>query len=180
MKYFLSLLAVLALVGAGCATDSASEKTSAEVTSDTELVVGQDVSEPSSVDSDDSDPTTRTVNPEIITEDLVSEATTDENGVPVFELVLGAQADVEVEMEAGNFFFDTKEIKASPGDRISITFAKSSGFHTFVIDELNLNFTVTEGEVLNFTAPSEPGSYPIYCDIGSHRAFGMEGMLIVE
>ncbi len=179
MKYFLSFLTVLALVGAGC-TAKTDSQTSAEANADTQQVVEQDISEPSEVDSGDTDTTDGTVDVELITQDVETGSTTNENGVPVFEVVLGAQADVEVDMEAGNFFFDTKEIKVSPGDRVSITFTKNSGFHTFVIDEIDLNFTVTEGEVLNFTAPTEPGSYPIYCDIGSHRAFGMEGMLIVE
>lgn len=179
MKYFFSLLAVLALVGAGCAANSDSQ-TSTDASTDTELVVGQDVGEPTEVDAEETESTAGTVNAEVTFETVDSENTTDENTVPVFEVVLGEQADVELDMEAGNFFFDTKEIRVSPGDRVSITFTKNSGFHTFVIDELDLSFTVTEGEVLNFTAPSEPGSYPIYCDIGSHRAFGMEGVLIVE
>jgi plastocyanin len=178
MKYFLSVLAVLAFVGAGCAASSDSQ-TSAEVTTDTELVA-QDAIEPASVEEEEAEPNAGTVSPEVIFEDVESGSTSDENGVPVFEIVLGEPADVELSMEAGNFFFDTKEIRVAAGDRISITFTKNSGFHTFVIDEIDLSFTVTEGEVLNFTAPSEPGSYPIYCDIGSHRAFGMEGMLIVE
>lgn len=179
MKYIFSLLAVLALVGAGC-TANPDSKASTDASTETELVVGQDVGEPTEVDAKQTEPTSGTVNAEVIFEDVESGNTTNENGVPVIEVVLGEQADVEINMETGNFFFDTKEIRVSPGDRVSITFTKNSGFHTFVIDEIDLSFTVTEGEVLNFTAPSEPGSYPIYCDIGSHRAFGMEGVLIVE
>jgi plastocyanin len=179
MKYFLSLLAVLALVGAGCATTSDS-KTSAEAESDTQLAVGQDVGEPTEVDETDSDANAQAVEADIIFEDVATGEIISESNVPVVEIILGEEANVSVDMEAGNFFFDTKEIRVSPGDLVSITFTKNSGFHTFVIDEIDLSFTVAEGEILTFTAPREPGSYPIYCDIGSHRAFGMEGMLIVE
>lgn len=170
MKYFLSLLAVLALVGAGCATNVDSQ-TSVETTTDTELV--DDAAE-----AEEAEAGAEGIEIKVVADGTAS--TTDENGVPVFEVVLGEEADVEVDMEAGNFFFATKEIRVSPGALVNITFTKNSGFHTFVIDEIDLSFTVVEGEKLSFTAPETPGSYPIYCDIGSHRAFGMEGMLIVE
>ena len=63
---------------------------------------------------------------------------------------------------------------------MKITFTKNAGFHTFVIDEADVNFSISEGEALTFSVPSEPGEYPFYCSIGSHRSFGMEGTLIVE
>jgi len=79
---------------------------------------------------------------------------------------------------------------AGPGDllypidiaaeKIQITFAKNVGFHTFVIDKLNVKHAIKQGEALTFTAPKEPGSFPFYCDIGSHQAQGMEGVLIVK
>ncbi len=178
MKNILSLLAVLALVGAGCAAQTDSQ-TSAEANADTQLVVGQDVGEPTEVDQE-TDPNAKPVDADVVFEDVDTGATVNEDGVPVTEITLGEQADVEISMEAGNFFFTPNVINAAPGDLISITFTKNEGFHTFVIDEIDLDFTVAEGEVLNFTAPSEPGSYPFYCDIGSHRAFGMEGTLIVK
>lgn len=108
------------------------------------------------------------------------ETTIGEDGIPVTEIILGAQADVEVDMKTANFSFTPSIINASPGDRVSVTFTKNTGFHTFTIDEIGVEFAIAEGEKLNFTAPSEPGSYAFYCDIGSHRAMGMEGTLIVE
>ncbi|MBI5794498.1 cupredoxin domain-containing protein [Candidatus Uhrbacteria bacterium] len=175
----LSLLAVLALVGAGCTAQNNSQ-TSAEANTDTQLVVGQDVGQPTQVDADDSQPSAAPADAGIIQEDAQTGTAADGNGVPVTEVILGETPDVKIEMEADNFSFKPNVINASPGDRISITFTKNSGFHTFVIDEANVEFTVVEGQILNFTAPDVPGSYPIYCDIGSHRAFGMEGTLIVK
>lgn len=164
MKYFLSLLALIAFAGAGCAqvstttqadieAETAEESTpvTIEVTADGEAVVAQE-----------------------------GETTIDENGVPVTEIILGAQADVEVNMETANFSFTPNVINASPGDRVSVTFSKNSGFHTFAIDEVGVEFAIAEGEKLNFTAPDAPGSYPFYCSIGSHRSMGMEGTLIVK
>lgn len=154
MKYFLSLLALVALAGAGCAQVETTEESvpvTIEVTAEGEVVVAQE-----------------------------GETTIDENGVPVTEIILGAEADVEVNMETANFSFTPNIINASPGDRVSVTFTKNAGFHTFTIDEVGVEFAIAEGEKLNFTAPSEPGSYPFYCSIGSHRAQGMKGTLIVQ
>jgi uncharacterized cupredoxin-like copper-binding protein len=33
---------------------------------------------------------------------------------------------------------------------------------------------------VNWTAPSKPGTYPVYCDLPGHRAAGMEFTLVVE
>ncbi|MBI4592131.1 cupredoxin domain-containing protein [Candidatus Uhrbacteria bacterium] len=166
MKYFLSLFAILALAGAGCTQVSTTQDTEVEaeaevaaettpvtieVTTDGEAVVAQE-----------------------------GETTIDENGIPVTEIILGAEPDVEVSMEVVNFSFTPNVINASPGDRVSVTFSKNTGFHTFTIDEVGLEFAIAQGEVLNFTAPDEPGSYPFYCSIGSHRTMGLEGTLIVE
>ncbi|MBI4437702.1 cupredoxin domain-containing protein [Candidatus Uhrbacteria bacterium] len=177
MKNIFPLLAVLVLVGAGCAAQTDSQ-TSAEATADVEFTAGQNADEPTNGASEDSD--AANVQAGLIVEIDEFGNVTTQNDVPVIEVVLGEEEDVSLDMETGNFFFSTKEIKASPGDLVRVTFTKNSGFHTFVIDELNLNFAIVEGEALTFTAPSEPGTYPIYCDIGSHRAFGMEGALIVE
>lgn len=168
MKYFLSLLSIVALAGAGCAQVS--------TTTETDVKAGAQVGT-----TEESAPVTIEVSADgeaVVTQ--TGETTIDENGVPVTEIILGAQANVEVEMEATNFSFTPNVINASPGERVSVTFTKNTGFHTFTIDQLGLEFAIAQGEKLNFTAPSEPGSYPFYCSIGSHRAQGMEGTLIVE
>lgn len=168
MKYFLSLLAIVALAGAGCAQVS----TTTEVDVEAGAQVGT---------TEESTPVTIEVTADgeaVVAQE--GETTIDENGIPVTEIILGAEADVEVNMEAANFSFTPNVINASPGDRVNVTFTKNSGFHTFTIDEADVEFAIAEGEKLNFTAPDAPGSYPFYCSIGSHRAQGMEGTLIVE
>ena len=87
---------------------------------------------------------------------------------------------VFVSMESGNFFFSPSSITAEPGQEVVISITENSGTHTFVIDEIGYKSGVSTGDTLSFTAPTEPGSYSYYCDVGSHRALGMEGTLIVE
>lgn len=168
MKYFLSLLAIVALAGAGCAQVSTTTQTDVEADAQADT-------------AEESSPVTIEVTADgeaVVAQE--GETTIDENGVPITEIILGAQADVEVNMESANFSFTPNVINASPGDRVSVAFTKNTGFHTFAIDEVGVEFAIAEGEKLNFTAPDEPGSYPFYCSIGSHRAQGMEGTLIVE
>ncbi len=87
---------------------------------------------------------------------------------------------LSITMTSGNFFFDPATITASPGQSVSVTFTGNEGVHTFVIDELELKKTISVGTVVTFTAPSTPGSYAYYCDIGAHRKLGMEGVLVVK
>lgn len=100
-----------------------------------------------------------------------------------------AEADVEadadvtitetVDMSTGNFFFTPNEISAAPGQTVSVRVESNDGFHTFVIDGV-VKQTVQADGTITFVAPSTPGEYPFYCDIGSHRASGMSGTLFVE
>jgi plastocyanin len=167
MKYFLSFLAIVALAGAGCAQVSTSPQADVEIEAEVET-------------ADEAAPVTIEVTADgqaIVAQE--GKTTIDENGVPVTEIILGADVDVEVNMEATNFSFTPNVINASAGDRVSITFTKNIGFHTFVIDGVG-EFAIAQGEKFNFTAPDEPGEYVFYCDIGSHRAQGMVGTLIVK
>lgn len=115
-----------------------------------------------------------------VEEDAEEETSEETSTVPIIDITLGGTVENNVNMEAGNFFFAPNVINAATSEKIKITFTKNSGFHTFVIDEMDLKFTISEGESLIITAPQTPGEYAFYCDIGSHRANGMEGTLIVK
>ncbi len=56
--------------------------------------------------------------------------------------------------------------------------------HNWVIDEINgaQSETIAPGDstTFSFTAPTEPGQYTYYCNIGDHRDRGMVGTLTVE
>lgn len=162
MKYFLSLLALVAMTGAGCAQVSTTATTQT-----------QDTQEPAPVAvevSTDGEP--------IVTQE--GSTTIDGNGVPTTEIILGEPADVNINLNVESFAFTPSTIAARPGDKVNVTFTNVKGLHTFVIDEAKVNVAVSAGESVIFTAPSEPGQYPFYCDIGSHRALGLIGTLVVE
>ncbi len=96
-----------------------------------------------------------------------------------------AAAEVEItltetlDMSTGNFYFKPNEISAAPGQTVNVRVESNDGFHTFVIDGV-VKQTVQADGTITFVAPSTPGEYPFYCDIGSHRAYGMSGTLFVE
>lgn len=181
MKYLL-LLPVLALIGAGCASNPTVPEPADNNMNQVNPYDGG-AAEPVENETDEQKNTQET---KIITDDgstMVIETqtpdTSDNDGIPVTEIVLGGSAQ-KIDMDAGNFFFTPKTIEAKPGEKINIMFSKNVGFHTFVIDKIGLKHAIVQGEGLVFSAPTEPGSYPFYCDIGSHRASGMEGVLIVK
>ncbi len=86
----------------------------------------------------------------------------------------------KMNIEDGNFFFKPATITVSAGQTVELTFTMHAGFHTFVIPAIGLKKQISQGATVTFTAPAEPGSYPFYCDVGNHRASGMEGSLIVK
>jgi plastocyanin len=88
--------------------------------------------------------------------------------------------DANFTVTSGNFFFEPSSMRVNAGDTVNLFFAENSGTHDFTIDEIEFSQKVVDGGSMTFTAPSTPGSYAYYCSIGSHRALGMEGVLIVE
>jgi plastocyanin len=171
MKKIFFLSGMLILIGAGCfSTVEDSEVESDALVDEIEVTEMHDEdSELVEVEGEDNE------------QEEVEEGDA-ENLESVIEGVEGeeALAPLEINMEAGNFFFAPASITAMPGQEIRITFTKNSGVHTFAIDSLGLDQSISEGGVITFTAPDTPGSVPFYCSIGSHRALGMEGVLIVQ
>ncbi len=198
---YLFLLSTLALIGAGCVTNpniqpSTTDSEQPAPAEQTQEITTDEEGGEEALDDEAIEPTNetdKTISSENLTTlttddgltvivkdtDASDDEKNDEDNVPVTDIVLGG-ATQNVTMEAVNFFFSPKTIEAKPGEKINIFFSKNVGFHTFVIDELNVKFAIKEGEGLIFQAPTEPGSYAFYCDIGSHRANGMEGTLIVK
>lgn len=85
-------------------------------------------------------------------------------------------------VEGGNFFFKPNELRVKKGEKVTITFKNSGGFHNLEIDEFNVKTkTIKDGETetIIFT-PDKTGSFEYYCGVGNHREMGMKGTLIVE
>ena len=88
----------------------------------------------------------------------------------------------EFTVSGKNFSFAPSTITVQKGDRVKITFQNTAGFHDFKIDEYGVAAKQAQApatEVLEFTA-DKAGSFEYYCSVGSHRANGMKGTLVVE
>ena len=92
------------------------------------------------------------------------------------------EADKTIEISASNFTYDKKEIRVKKGEKVTIKFTNGEGFHDFVIDELEVKTQrIPEGQSETVMIPTDKiGEYAYYCSVGSHRAQGMEGKLIIE
>jgi plastocyanin len=81
-----------------------------------------------------------------------------------------------------NFKFSTTEIRVKQGDKVTINFTNSAGFHDWVVDEFNAGtkqLAPGQSESVTFTA-SKAGTFEYYCSVADHRRQGMVGKLIVE
>lgn len=87
-----------------------------------------------------------------------------------------------------NFAFEMEgeenpTLTVQEGDVVRIEFSSTSGFHDVVIDEFSAATKQVRPEdgmtYVEFVADAS-GTYEYYCSVGSHRAQGMVGTLIVE
>lgn len=87
------------------------------------------------------------------------------------------------EVGGGGFYFDPAEIKVMEGDTVKIVFTNEGGMHDWVIDEFDARTPILketdEKAEITFVA-DKAGTFEYYCSVGSHRANGMVGNLIVE
>lgn len=81
-----------------------------------------------------------------------------------------------------NFAFDVTEMRVKEGDTVTVNFESADGFHDWVVDEFNAaTEKVRPGTPTSVTfVADKKGTYEYYCSVGSHRANGMVGTLIVE
>ena len=88
----------------------------------------------------------------------------------------------EFKISGSPFKFSMNEIKVKKGDTVRIVFTNVEGVHDWVIDEFNAatkQLKAGESETIEFVA-DKAGTFEYYCSVGSHRAMGMKGNLIVE
>lgn len=89
---------------------------------------------------------------------------------------------VEIDMEAGSFFYAPDVITVKQGQTVRINFTASDMMHDLNIDELDVDGPITEsGETttIEFVA-DQAGEFEYYCSVGQHRANGQVGTLTVE
>lgn len=89
---------------------------------------------------------------------------------------------VSVDVSGFNFGYDISEIRVREGDTVTINFVSTDGFHDWVVDEFDAaTEKVRPGTPTSVTFVADrAGTYEYYCSVGSHRAQGMVGTLIVE
>lgn len=106
-----------------------------------------------------------------------------EEGVESDEQTEPANNEVKIFNVTGkNFSFSQNEIRVNKGDTVKIVFTSTDDFHDWTVDEFDAaTEQVTTGNTseVEFVA-SEVGIFEYYCSVGSHRALGMVGNLIVE
>ncbi|MAZ41143.1 hypothetical protein CL654_03445 [bacterium] len=93
-----------------------------------------------------------------------------------------ASNEVTFDITGRNFAFNQGEIRVKEGDVVTINFESTDGFHDWVVDEFSAatSRVSTGGKTsVTFTA-DKTGEFEYYCSVGSHRAQGMVGTLIVE
>jgi plastocyanin len=85
-------------------------------------------------------------------------------------------------LDSFSFGYSQTEIRVKEGTTVTINLTNSGGFHDWVLDEFSAaTKKIKEGETASVTfVADKAGTYEYYCSIGSHRANGMVGKLIVE
>ncbi len=81
-----------------------------------------------------------------------------------------------------NFSFAPNKIEVNKGDTVKINFQNNDGMHNLIIDEFNVGTAVIgtgKTQTITFVA-GKTGSFEYYCSVGSHRAMGMKGTLLVK
>jgi len=158
MKKWYLLFLPLVLIGAGCTGTVEVEED--DIAEDAEEIMVEDSEE---MDTEESE--------EVIDEDTSEEDSEDVTG-----------DEISFDLSGTNFAYDVTEITVSKGDTVTINFVSESGFHDWVVDELDAaTERVNSGEStsMTFTA-NETGTFEYYCSVGNHRAQGMVGMITVE
>lgn len=81
-----------------------------------------------------------------------------------------------------NFAFSQTEIKVKKGDTVNVNFESTDGSHDWTLDGYGVSTTQvnTGGKTSVQFAADKIGTFEYYCSVGSHRALGMIGKLIVE
>ena len=80
---------------------------------------------------------------------------------------------------SGKYQFSPAEMQFKVGETVEFTIAAETEFHTFNVDELNIDQSVDGGETIVFTHTFDTaGTFRLYCI--PHGENGMEGQIVVQ
>ncbi len=88
-----------------------------------------------------------------------------------------------VSISAKEFEFNPSTVSVAKGVPVKIILTNDgTAPHNLTIDGLNIaTKTISPGESDSITfTPTENGTFSFYCSVGSHKALGMKGTLIVK
>lgn len=85
----------------------------------------------------------------------------------------------EISMVSGNLFFNPKNLTLVKDEPVKITF-QNTGRHTFTVDELGVNVSLSGSSLTVEFTPAKSGAFEYYCSVPGHREGGMLGSLTVE
>ena len=91
-------------------------------------------------------------------------------------------SDLTLNLTGINFAFSQEEIRVKKWQTVTINFESTDGYHDWVVDEFNAaTDKVNPGTPTSVTFVADTAwEFEYYCSVGSHRANGMIGKLIVE
>ncbi len=114
--------------------------------------------------------------------DMEAESSAEVDGAAVDMTDMEVGEEIVIDVKGTNYAFDVDEIRVKEGDTVTINFESADGFHDWVLDEFEAaTAQVRPGTPTSVTFVAErAGTYEYYCSVGSHRAQGMVGKLIVE
>ena len=87
----------------------------------------------------------------------------------------------EFTIRESNFKLSLSTIQVNKGDNVKITVINDVGTHNLFVEGYNQRTDVVSSgntRVIEFTA-DKTGTFNIWCEVGSHRSLGMEGVLTV-
>ena len=80
---------------------------------------------------------------------------------------------------SGEYKFVPDEFNFELGETVTFKMSAETEFHTFTVDELDIDEEMDAGETITFTYTfNRAGRFEITCI--PHQAFGMTGMIVVE
>lgn len=80
---------------------------------------------------------------------------------------------------SGNYQFSPTELTFSVGETVTFTLASETEFHTFTVDDLDIDQIVDAGETVSLTFTFDtPGTFDLICI--PHELLGMVGTITVQ
>jgi len=90
------------------------------------------------------------------------------------------QGSPDIVLRTENMVFSSTELRANAGQVTIVVDNHDVWWHTFTIDELNVDLRIPSSGKRQVTFTATPGVYRFYCAIPGHTSLGMVGTLTVR